>query len=29
MDRGWHREVCMDQMEFNEDGTIRQVVPTP
>lgn len=26
---GWHREVCMDQMKFNEDGTIRQVVPTP
>ena len=26
---GWHREVCMDWMEFNEDGTIRQVVPTP
>lgn len=26
---GWHREVCMDQMVFNEDGTIRPVVVTP
>lgn len=26
---GWHREVCIDRMEFNGDGTIRSVVPTP
>lgn len=26
---GWHREVCIDRMEFNGDGTIRPVVPTP
>lgn len=26
---GWHREVCIDRMEFNPDGTIKQVVPTP
>lgn len=25
---GVHREVCIDRMEFNEDGTIRPVVPT-
>lgn len=25
---GYHREVCIDRMEFNEDGTIKQVVPT-
>ena len=25
---GYHREVCIDKMEFNEDGTIRPVVPT-
>jgi Beta-xylosidase len=25
---GFHREVCLDKMEFNEDGTIKQVVPT-
>ena len=24
---GWHREVCIDKMEFNEDGTIKRVVP--
>lgn len=24
---GVHREVCMDRMEFNEDGTIKPVVP--
>lgn len=23
-----HREVCIDRMEFNEDGTIKEVVPT-
>jgi len=27
-DPGVHREVCIDQLEFNEDGTIQQVVPT-
>jgi beta-xylosidase len=25
---GYHREVCIDRMEFNEDGTIKRVVPT-
>lgn len=25
---GYHREVCMDRMYFNEDGTIKQVVPS-
>ncbi len=25
---GFHREVCIDQMEFNADGTIKRVVPT-
>ncbi len=25
---GFHREVCIDRMEFNPDGTIRPVVPT-
>ena len=25
---GVHREVCIDRMEFNSDGTIRKVVPT-
>ena len=25
---GTHREVCIDRMEFNADGTIRRVVPT-
>lgn len=25
---GWHREVCMDKMEFNEDGSIKQVTPS-
>lgn len=25
---GVHREVCIDKMEFNTDGTIRPVVPT-
>ena len=25
---GWHREVCIDRMEFNADGTIRRVVPS-
>lgn len=25
---GYHREVCIDRMMFNEDGTIRRVVPT-
>nr|WP_321406025.1 family 43 glycosylhydrolase [uncultured Carboxylicivirga sp.] len=27
-DPGVHREVCIDKLEFNEDGTIKQVVPT-
>jgi len=25
---GFHREVCIDKMEFNQDGTIKQVIPT-
>ena len=25
---GYNREVCIDKMEFNSDGTIKQVVPT-
>ncbi|WEK33581.1 MAG: family 43 glycosylhydrolase [Candidatus Pseudobacter hemicellulosilyticus] len=25
---GFHREVCMDKLEFNADGSIRQVKPT-
>ena len=25
---GYHREVCIDKMEFNEDGSIRQVSPS-
>jgi len=25
---GYHREVCIDKMEFNADGTIKQVKPT-
>ncbi|RED22527.1 glycosyl hydrolase family 43 [Flavobacterium cutihirudinis] len=25
---GFHREVCMDKLEFNADGTIKQVTPT-
>lgn len=25
---GWHREVCIDKLEFNPDGTIRPVKPT-
>ncbi|MDE6339657.1 MAG: family 43 glycosylhydrolase, partial [Muribaculaceae bacterium] len=25
---GVHREVCIDKMEFNPDGTIKRVVPT-
>ncbi len=25
---GFHREVCIDRMEFNEDGSIKQVIPT-
>lgn len=25
---GYHREVCIDKLEFNEDGTIKQVKPT-
>lgn len=25
---GWHREVCIDQMEFNKDGTIKPVSPS-
>ncbi|MBN1186205.1 MAG: family 43 glycosylhydrolase [Bacteroidales bacterium] len=25
---GYHREVCIDKLEFNEDGTIRRVLPT-
>lgn len=26
---GTHRQVCIDRLYFNEDGTIRPVVPTP
>jgi Beta-xylosidase len=25
---GYHREVCIDKLEFNDDGTIKPVVPT-
>lgn len=25
---GYHREVCMDKLEFNEDGGIKPVIPT-
>ena len=25
---GFHREVCIDKLEFNADGSIKQVVPT-
>lgn len=25
---GTHREVCIDKMEFNEDGTIKKVILT-
>ena len=25
---GFHREVCIDKMDFNADGTIRPVIPT-
>jgi len=25
---GFHREVCMDKLEFNKDGAIKQVIPT-
>lgn len=25
---GFHREVCIDKLEFNADGTIKQVIPT-
>lgn len=27
-DPGTHREVCIDRLEFNEDGTIKPVIPT-
>ncbi len=27
-DAGYHREVCIDKLEFNTDGTIKKVVPT-
>ncbi len=26
--QGVHREVCIDKLEFNADGTIKRVVPT-
>ena len=26
---GWHREVCIDRLEFNKDGTIMVVIATP
>jgi len=25
---GFHREVCIDKLEFNQDGRIKQVIPT-
>lgn len=25
---GYNREVCIDKLEFNADGSIKQVVPT-
>lgn len=25
---GFHREVCIDEMEFNDDGSIKEVIPT-
>lgn len=25
---GFHREVCIDKMEFDDDGSIKQVIPT-
>jgi hypothetical protein len=25
---GYNREVCIDKMEFNSDGTIKPVIPT-
>jgi hypothetical protein len=25
---GYHREVCIDKLEFNADGSIKQVIPT-
>jgi len=25
---GYHREICIDKMEFNEDGTIKKIIPT-
>jgi len=25
---GFNREVCIDKLEFNPDGSIKQVVPT-
>lgn len=27
-DAGYHREVCIDRLEFNDDGTIKPVIPT-
>ena len=27
-DAGYHREVCIDRMEFNPDGSIKPVVPS-
>jgi len=25
---GYHREICIDKLEFNEDGTIKKTIPT-
>jgi GH43 family beta-xylosidase len=25
---GYNREVCIDKLEFNQDGTIKQTIPT-
>lgn len=27
-DAGYHREICIDKLEFNDDGTLKPVVPT-
>jgi len=27
-DAGWNREVCIDKLEFNADGSIKRVIPT-
>jgi len=27
-DAGYHREICIDRLEFNDDGTLKPVHPT-